>query len=221
MKEMKKKKSAGLDRIGQDLLLLGAEIIAIPLTRLINNSTESGIFPTEWKKGNCNTNTEEGDQKDKRNYRPVSCLATASKVMEKIICEQITRHMEINKLLPDSQHGIREKRSTMTALSEIQQDWVENTERKHVTCVLLWDLSAAFDTLNVDLLCKKLKIYGCNEKTCKWFNSFLTGREQVVKIGKAISTPKQLSSGVPQGSILSPIIFTIYCADLEEWVKHY
>ena len=140
--------------------------------------------------------------------------------MEKIVCEQITRHMEINKLLPDSQHSFREKRSTMTALSEIQRDWMENTERKQVTGVLFWDLSAAFDTLNVNLLVEKLKLYGCNELTCKWFNSFLTGREQMVKIGKAISSARQLSSGVPQGSILSPIIFTIYCADLEEWVKH-
>ena len=220
MKEMKKKKSAGLDGIGQDLLLQGAEIVAIPLTRMINNSIESGIFPTEWKKAMVTPILKKGDQKDKKNYRPVSCLATASKVMEKIVCEQITRHMEINKLLPDSQHGFREKRSTMTALSEIQRDWIENTERKHVTGVLFWDLSAAFDTLNVNLLVEKLKLYGCNELTCKWFNSFLTGREQMVKIGKAISSARQLSSGVPQGSILSPIIFTIYCADLEEWVKH-
>ena len=83
MKEMKKKKSAGLDRIGQDLLLLESEIIAIPLTRLINNSIESGIFPTEWKKAIVTPILKKGDQKDKRNYRPVSCLATASKVLEK------------------------------------------------------------------------------------------------------------------------------------------
>ena len=74
--------------------------------------------------------------------------------------------------------------------------------------------------LNRNLLVQILSLYGCDEKTCKWFKSFLTGREQVVRIGDQISRPMQLTSGVRQGSILSPIIFTIYCADLEEWVKH-
>jgi hypothetical protein len=220
MESMKKKKSSGLDGISQGLLLMGANIIAVPLTRLINNSIEKGVFPTEWKKAMVTPILKKGDQKEKTNYRPVSCLAAASKVLEKIICEQITKHMETNKLLPNSQHGFREKRSTMTALSEIQRDWTEKTEENQITGVLFWDLSAAFDTLNTTLLIQKLKLYGCNKKICNWFESFLTGREQRVRIGKKLSSPRQLSSGVPQGSILSPIIFTIYCADLEEWVKH-
>ena len=108
----------------------------------------------------------------------------------------------------------------MTALSEIQRDWTENREDRKITGVLFWDLSAAFDTLNSNLLIQKLRLYGCDTKMCKRFNSFLMGREQAVRIGDQISRPLQLRSGVPQGSILSPIIFTIYCADLEEWVKH-
>ena len=220
MAEMRKKKSSGLDGIGQDVLLMGGDILAIPLTRVINNSIINGKFPTAWKKAVVTPLLKKGDPKEKSNYRPVSCLAAASKVLEKIVCQQITRHMESNNLLPDSQHGFREKRSTMTALSEIQRDWMENTEDKKTTGVLFWDLSAAFDTLNSDLLIEKLKLYGCDTKTCEWFNSFLTGREQMVRIGKYFSRPCQLKSGVPQGSILSPIIFTIYCADLEEWVKH-
>ena len=220
MGEMKKKKSSGIDGIGQDLLLMGADVIAVPLTRVINSSIAKGTFPTEWKKAMVTPLLKKGDPKEKTNYRPVSCLTAASKVLEKIVCQQITRHMESNKLLPESQHGFRCKRSPMIALSEIQRDWTENTENKKITGVLFWDLSAAFDTLNSNLLVQKLKLYGCDTKTCEWFKSFLTGREQVVRIGDQISRPMQLTSGVPQGSILSPIIFTIYCADLEEWVKH-
>lgn len=220
MDDMKKKKSAGLDGISQECLLMGSDIIAVPLTRIINTSIQSGIFPEEWKTAVVTPILKKGDQNDKTNYRPVSCLAAASKVLEKIVCQQITKHLETNSLLPDSQHGFREKRSTMTALSEIQRDWTENTENKMITGVLFWDLSAAFDTLNIDLLTQKLKLYGATMITCKWFNSFLTGRYQMVKIGKALSTPRRLESGVPQGGILSPIIFTIYCADLEEWVTH-
>ena len=104
--------------------------------------------------------------------------------------------MEENGLLPDSQHGFRRKRSTMTALSEIQREWAENTERGEVTGVLFWDLSAVFDTLNTEIMCQKLKIYGCDQLTCNWFKSFLTGRRQVVKIGKTLSDQVELVSGV-------------------------
>ena len=152
MKEMKKKKSSGFHEIGQDLLLMGSDILATPLTRVINNSIQNSTFPTEKNDGH--TTPKKGDPIEKTNLRPVSCLAAASKVLEKIVCQQITRHMESNNLLPNSQHGFREKRSTMTALSEIQSDWTENTEDKKITGVLFWDLSASFDTLNSDLLVK-------------------------------------------------------------------
>ena len=82
----------------------------------------------------------------------------------------------------------------MTALLQIQRDWIENTDEKNITGVLLWDLSVAFDTLN-----SELTIYSCKEKTCLWFRSFLTGHEQLVRIRRAISTPRMLNSGVPLG----------------------
>ena len=109
----------------------------------------------------------------------------------------------------------------MTALSEIQRDWIENTERGEMTGVLFRNLSAAFDTLGTGPLCQKLEIYGCDAKTCDMFKSksFLTGRMQRVKIGVSLSDWLELESGVLQGGILSPMIFTIYCADIEECVK--
>ena len=138
---------------------------------------------------------QKGDPKEKTNYRPVSCLAAASKVLEKIVCQQITRHMESNKLLPKSQHGFRGKRSTMTALAEIQRDWTKKNRRQKDHGVLFWDLLAAFDTLNSDLLTQKLRLNGCDAKTCELFNSLLTGREQSVRIGNQISRPQQLDQG--------------------------
>ena len=123
-------------------------------------------------------------------------------------------------MLPKNQHGFRSKRSTMTAWANIQQEWASNTDEKNITGVLLWDLSAAFDTLDPELLIKKLSLYGFSEKTCSWFKSFLTGRSQRVKIGSAISDLSHLESGVPQGGILSPLIYIIYVADLEDWLIH-
>ena len=220
IKGMKNKKSSGLDEITQEQLKAGAEILAIPLTRIINASIEQGKFPDDWKEGIVTPILKKGATTDKKNYRPVTCLSVLSKVMEKVICDQITKYMETNNLLPPNQHGFRARRSTMTALSTIQQEWAENTVNKFITGVLLWDLSAAFDTLNTSTLCKKLQIYGFDRLSCAWFRSFLTGRSQRVKIGITLSNKMMLTSGVPQGGILSPIIFVIYGADMELWLMH-
>ena len=126
---------------------------------------------------------------------------------------------ETNNLLPKSQHGFRKMRSTMTAHSNMQQEWIQNKEEGLMTGLLVWDLSAAFDTLDIDLLCQKLAIYGFADHTVKWFKSFLSNRTQRVRIGKTLSDLLTLNSGVPQGGILSPIIFTLFTADLELWCK--
>ena len=220
MEGMKKKKSKGPDGLSQDLLLLGKESLVIPLTRLINTSISSGKFPESWKEATVTPILKKGKATDKTNYRPVSCLNTASKVLEKVVCNQLTQFMENNGLLPNNQHGFRKGRSTMTALTSIQKQWITSTEEGKKTGVLIWDLSAAFDTLDPGLFCQKLEIYGLDRKSKEWFNSFLTGRTQRVKIGSQLSGPLNLTSGVPQGGILSPIIFTIYGADMEDWVEH-
>ena len=139
------------NELTQEQLKSGADILAIPLTRIINASIEQGTFPESWKEGVVTPVLKKGATTDKKNYRPVTCLSVLSKVLEKIICDQITKFMEKNKLLPPNQHGFREGRSTMTALSAIQQEWAENTANKFITGVLLWDLSAAFDTLNPNM----------------------------------------------------------------------
>ena len=107
----------------------------------------------------------------------------------------------------------------MTALTAMQTEWMKNTEDGLLTGVLVWDLSSAFDTLDVDLLLAKLEIYGADTLTLKWFKSFLINRSQKVRVGSAVSSPLGLVSGVPQGGILSPIVFTLYTADMELWLK--
>ena len=89
-----------------------------------------------------------------------------------------------------------------------------------MTGILLWDLSAAFDTLDPEIMCQKLRIYGLDENAVKWFKSFLTNRTQKLKIGDGISMDLKLTSGVPQGGILSPLLYIIYVADLDLWLKH-
>ena len=218
MRSLKKKTSKGEDGLSQDIIMTGEKALLIPITHIINASIASGTFPDHWKKAIVIPILKKGSQTDKNNYRPISILNATSKILEKIVCNQITKHMETNNLLPNNQHGFRAMRSTMTALSAMQREWIKSTEDGLITGVLIWDLSAAFDTVNTELLCEKLKIYGCNNLTCALFTSFLNGRSQQVKIGKELSTPLMLTSGVPQGGILSPMVFTIYTSDLHYYV---
>jgi hypothetical protein len=194
-------------------------VIAGPLTEVINSSITTGAFPEEWKEAIVVPILKKGDPKEPKNYRPVSCLPAASKVLEKVVCEQLTRFAEVHNLLPNCQHGFRTQRSTMTALSSMQKDWIKNTEEGLMTGVLVWDLSSGFDTLDIELFKRKIETYGADNLTQVWFRSFLSSRTQRVRIGGALSAPLVLESGVPQGGILSPIIFTIYTADMEDWLK--
>ena len=204
----------------QEQLILGATVLVAPLTRIINSSIIEGKFPDEWKGAIVTPILKKGDPKTKENYRPVSCLQVASKVLEKVVNDQMSNYMEKNNLLPQNQHGFRPRRSTMTALSAMQQEWSNNTEKGKKTGILLWDLSAAYDTVNPDLFVEKAKLYGASELTCDWFRSFMSGRSQKVKIGQTISERMDINVGVPQGGILSPLIFIIFGADLEDWIKH-
>ena len=219
MKQMSKKKSKGNDGISQECLLQGLEVLAAPLTYVINNSIATGVFPDQWKEAIVVPIHKKGDQKEMKNYRPVSCLTAASKVLEKVVCQQLTQFVETHGLLPNSQHGFRAGRSTMTALSAMQKEWIRNTEDGLMTGILIWDLSSAFDTLDVELFLTKLTLYGSDQTTSAWFRSFLTNRTQRVRIGAVVSDPLGLVSGVPQGGILSPIVFTLYTADMEFWLK--
>ena len=219
MKKLKKKKSAGVDGLSQDMLTLGAYLLATPLSTIINKSITDGVFPNEWKEALITPVLKKGDPGLLSNYRPVSCLPAASKLLESVVTEQLGDYLEENRLLPQNQHGFRRKRSTMTAWTDIQQEWAQKTESKMITGVLLWDLTAAFDTLDHEILCNKLALYGFDEKAIQWVRSFLTGRTQKVKIGNAISSKKNLASGVAQGGVLSPLIFVLYVSDLDEWLE--
>jgi hypothetical protein len=111
-------------------LILGTVVLKIPLTRILNSSIQSGEFTKPWKEALVTPTLKKGDPKKKENYRPVSCLIVASKVLEKIVCDQVTDFMEKNNLLPENQHGFRAKRSTMTALTAMQHEWTKTRRKK-------------------------------------------------------------------------------------------
>ena len=123
-------------------------VLTAPLNIIINESITTGIFPEDWKEAKVTPVLKKGCPVTISNYRPVSCLPAASKVLESVVCNQMSEYLEQNNLLPPSQHGFRPKRSTMTAWEDIQIDWANEAEKKNVAGILLWDHSAAFDTLD-------------------------------------------------------------------------
>ena len=138
-----------MDGLGQDQLAMGSPIVLTALTSIFNKSLNEGQFPQAWKEALVTPVLKKGDAKMKENYRPVSCLPAASKLLEMLVCDQTTNFMESNKLLPENQHGFRAKRSTMTAWANLQRNWTQNTDEKKVTGILLWDLSAALNALKM------------------------------------------------------------------------
>ena len=139
-----------------------------------------------------------------------------SKVLESVIRKQIMNHCLHYGLIPESQHGFMPTRSTMTSLLKMQDNWLEARHNGKSTGILLFDLSAAFDTIDNEVLMEKLKILSFDDHALKWINSFMTGRTQQIKIGESISEKKEITSGVPQGSILGPLLFILYTHDLEQ-----
>jgi hypothetical protein len=121
-----------------------------------------------------------------------------------VICEQTSKFVEEEKILLPNQHGFRANHSTMTAWSDIQNTWARSKDGKETTGIQLWDLSAAFETLDHGLLCQKLQIYGFQTLTISWFKSFLSNHTQRCKIEDCLSELIKMKLGVPQGIILSP-----------------
>ena len=188
IKKMHKKKSECSDGLTQEQLILGSSILKVPLTNIINCSIREGIFPDSWKEAYVTPVLKKGDRLVKENYRPVSCLPAASKLLELIVCQQTTHFVETEGILPPNQHGFRAKHSTMSAWADMQNTWSKSTESKDITGILLWDLTAAFDTLDHKILIQKLGIYGFCQKTLNWFESFLKNRSQRCKIEDCLSS---------------------------------
>jgi hypothetical protein len=217
--KLKDKPSCGLDGVNAMVIKAGGEALVVALREIINNSIVSGMFPKRWKEAKIIPIFKKGDVKECSNYRPVSNLSVMSKVLESVVNNQITDFCEKNDIIPASQHGFQKSKSTMTALISMVDSWQEALERGESVGVLLFDLSAAFDTLDPPLLLKKLESLNFSTKTVNWIKSFLTERYQEVQVGGSMSSRRPIEVGAPQGSVLSPLLFLLYVADFEKCIS--
>lgn len=220
LKNLKPKNSHGFDDISAKVLKNAAEIIYLPLTRIINTSISSGIFPDLWKLAIVKPLFKKGNKNDKANYRPISLLSAPSMVLERVVRSQIVEYMEDNKLFATNQFGFRSNKSTIGAILSMHTKCLRNSDEEEVNAMAFYDLSAAFDCLDADILCGKLAKLGFSKLAVSWIKSYLRGRKQKVMVGNSLSDSMELPFGSPQGSCLSPSLFIILISDVDLWVEN-
>ena len=223
MKKMKPSTSEDINGLPQKVLKFWSKSpvgIINPLWCIINRSMSSGVFPRGWKSAKLTFLYKgSGDRLDALNYRPLSILNPAGKALEVCATEQFTQFLEVNELLPRSQHGFRKGRSTVTAITDVMS-WMDEQKRdKKCRALLAFDFSSAFDMIDHKALNKKLQHLGADTNAQEWFTSFMSERSMAVSVEGQLSRTFTLETCAPQGSPLSPILYLACCYDIGTYIE--
>ena len=214
VKSLKPNKSVGYDNIPLDTVLLSLPYIADCLSTIINKSFYQGTVPDLLKIAKVCPIHKKGDKSDVSNYRPISILPCFSKIYEKLVHNRLVNYFDKYSVLSNNQYGFRTNYSTYMAVINMTDKISEAMDRSYYSIGVFVDLSKAFDTLDHGILLAKLAHYGIRGTEQKWFKSYLENRTQYVTFNGTESSRLPLKCGVPQGSILGPILFILYINDI-------
>lgn len=222
IKGLKNSTSIGTDKIPTAAWKLGVEILAGPVAKLINLSLSTGKVPKMFKSALVHPVYKSGGKNPRSpgSYRPISILPALSKILETVVRNSLLDWLEQHNLLPEAQSGFRPKRSVAMSLACSQADWVAAKNRGEAVAVIAYDLSAAFDTIGLGPLTQQLKSFGIVGTPLKWMESYMSDRSQSVVWNDSTSSSINLTHGVPQGSILGPLLFLVMVSELPGYVTH-
>ena len=190
--------------------LKAAPFVSSSLAHICKLSLNNSKFPDDWKKAKVTPIFKSGDKSNVSNYRPISVLPIISKIIERTVHNQLYAYLCSRNILSDSQSGFRPNHSTTTTLLEVQDYILNNMDKGFATGAIFLDLKKAFDTVSHEILINKLASYGIKDNELDWFKSYLCNRSQAVHGNSFLSDFKTYNIGIPQGSILGPLLFIIF-----------
>ena len=207
--------SPGPDGVSIILLQKCSSVLAGPLRLLWTKSLREGTVPESLKFGLVTAIFKSGDKSDPKNYRPITMSSHISKVFERVIIKRLTAYLDKLGIFNEGQHGFRSGRSTTSQLLEHIQKIVHILEEDITADVVYLDFAKAFDKVDHEIILLKIRAIGVSGNLLKWLGSFLVGRKQAVAVEGYIGERKVVNSGVPQGSVLGPLLFLIHIADID------
>ena len=214
IKSLDANKATGLDGMSARLIKSTAHIISPSLLQIINISISTGQFPDALKLAKLIPIHKSGAKDDPANYRPISILSVLSKIIEKHVTKHLFAYLNKYKILHTSQSGFRKNHSCNTALINLIDRWLKNIDKGEINGAVFFDLRKAFDVVDHNLLIRKLAAYKFSEKSLRWIKTYITNRKQCIVDNSLTSSMQTVKSGVPQGSVLGPVLFLLFVNDM-------
>lgn len=218
-----KSNATGVDSINMDMIIMTLPRTLSVITAIINKSIQSSTYPSLWKIAIIRPIPKNNHPASVKDLRPISILPYLSKILERVVHGQLIRYCEANGVLPLFQSGFRKQRSTTTALLDVVDNILASQDIGGGSILSLLDFSRAFDSINIPMLLSKMSYYGLDHSSICWFSSYLSERYQRVVMQNSDGTSiesglRNIVKGVPQGSILGPLLFILYSSDLAECI---